>query len=112
MLRLQWDDVQPLRTLIKKMAEKYGKSMAQVSLNWCIQHGVIPLVGCRSPSQARDTVGCLGWNLSPEDVQQLDRVALAKSTLESKFVDVWLCDVSTDEWFSVAVSFLCARSVV
>jgi len=108
MLRLQWEDVQPLRTLIKKMADKYDKTMAQVSLNWCIQHGVIPLVGCRSPSQARDTVGCLGWNLSKEDVQKLDQVALAKSTLESKLMFGCGCDVlatNGDGWSSVAVLF-------
>jgi len=84
MLRLQWDDVQPLRAVLQEMSQKYDKTMAQVSLNWCIQHNVIPLVGCRSPSQARDSVGCLGWNLAEEDVEKLDRVALAKSTLESK----------------------------
>jgi hypothetical protein len=60
--------------------------MAQVALNWCIQHNVIPLVGCRSPSQARDSVGCLGWSLSKQDVKKLDQVALDKSTLESKSI--------------------------
>jgi diketogulonate reductase-like aldo/keto reductase len=83
MLRLQWNDVQPLRQVLAAMAQKYNKTMAQVALNWCIQHDVIPLVGCRAPSQARDSIGCLGWSLSKEDVQALDRMALAKSTLES-----------------------------
>jgi len=84
MLRLQWDDVQPLRVVLGQVSKKYEKSMAQVALNWCIQHNVIPLVGCRSTSQAQDSVGCLGWKLSKEDVEKLDQVALSKSTLESK----------------------------
>ena len=85
MLRLQWDDIQPLRATIDEKAKKYGKTMGQVALNWCIQHGVIPLVGCRSVDQARDSVGCLGWSLDEKDVRDLDQVALSKSTLESKY---------------------------
>ena len=85
MLRLKRDDVEPLRSVIAKVASKYNKSMAQVSLNWCIQHGVVPLVGCRSPRQAIDSIGCLGWSLTEQDVKELDHVALDKSTLESKF---------------------------
>lgn len=84
MLRLKWDDVQPVRTVLKDLSTKYEKTMAQVSLNWCIQHSVIPLVGCRSPSQARDSVGCLGWSLSQQDVEKLDHVALDRSTLDSE----------------------------
>ncbi|GAX28037.1 hypothetical protein FisN_2Hh145 [Fistulifera solaris] len=83
MLRLQWDDIQPLRAKIEEKAQKYGKTMGQVALNWCIQHNVIPLVGCRSVEQARDSVGCLGWSLAEKDVRDLDQVALSKSTLES-----------------------------
>jgi len=83
MLRLKPNDIDALRLVVKEMAQKYEKTMAQVALNWCIQHNVIPLVGCRKPSQARDSIGCLGWSLSKDDVERLDQVALDKSTLES-----------------------------
>jgi pyridoxine 4-dehydrogenase len=84
MLRLTPRDLESLRGVLKSMAQKYEKTMAQVALNWCIQHKVIPLVGCRTTQQAQDSMGCLGWSLSKVDVEQLDRVALDKSTLESK----------------------------
>ena len=83
MLRLQRHDIDELRGVLHVMADKYQKSMAQISLNWCIQHGVVPLVGCRSTRQAKDSVGCLGWSLKEEDVKALDAVALDKSTLDS-----------------------------
>lgn len=83
MLRLKQDDLTVLRSTMKEMSQKYGKSMAQIALNWCIQHGVIPLVGCRTVQQARDSIGCLGWSLSKADVERLDQVALDRSTLES-----------------------------
>lgn len=85
MLRLQWDDLVPLRTKLKEIAKKYGeeKTMAQVALNWCIAHNTIPLVGCRSVGQAKDILGALGWSLDIKDVKELDRLALKRSTLES-----------------------------
>ena len=57
MLRLEMNDLKELRGSIKKMAEKYDKTMAQVALNWCIQHKVVPLVGCRSMEQAKRFTG-------------------------------------------------------
>jgi Aldo/keto reductase family len=89
MLRLKRDDLTVLRSTLFDIATQHGKSMAQVALNWCIQHDVIPLVGCRSPGQAMDTVGCLGWELSKADVARLDRVALDRSTLESTCRYLW-----------------------
>jgi len=83
MLRLSRDELDPLRNVITELAKTYQKTMAQVALNWCIQHQVVPLVGCRSTQQAKDSLGCLGWKLSSDDVERLDAVALDRSTLQS-----------------------------
>lgn len=83
MLRLALDDLTELRSVLSRMAKQYDKTMAQVALNWCMQHNVIPLVGCRSVTQVKDSLGAVGWALSPNDVATLDRVALDRSTLES-----------------------------
>lgn len=83
MLRLQWNDLTPLRACLEQLGRDYDKSMAQIALNWCMAHGTVPLVGCRSTHQARDSLGALGWFLKKEDVAKLDAVALSKSTLES-----------------------------
>jgi aryl-alcohol dehydrogenase-like predicted oxidoreductase len=83
MLHLQWDDLVSLRTCLKEMSIKYDKSMAQISLNWCICHDVIPLVGCRSVKQAKDSLGSVGWKLKQEDLEKLDQLALSRSTLQS-----------------------------
>merc|ERR1712000_427615 len=69
---------------IKTVAEETGKSMAQVAINWVACHGCIPLVGCRSVKQAKDTLGSLGWSLTEEQVRRLDSVALGHSTLDGK----------------------------
>ncbi|KAA8497166.1 Pyridoxal reductase, chloroplastic [Porphyridium purpureum] len=83
MTGLTWEQLSALRTEIRAIATERGKSMAQVALNWCICHDTIPLVGCRSVAQSEDTLGCLGWRLSTEEVERLDAVALARSTLDS-----------------------------
>ncbi|KNC74926.1 hypothetical protein SARC_12539, partial [Sphaeroforma arctica JP610] len=83
MTGLTWDKLQPLRECIRSIAQAHDRSMAQVCINWCIQHNTIPLVGCRSVSQAQDTLGALGWELTESEVRDLDEVALARSTLES-----------------------------
>ena len=83
MLRLKWDDLGALRAGLKRMSAHYEKSMAQVAINWCICHNTIPLVGCRTQKQAQDSIGALGWKLKPEHVEELDKLALARSTLDS-----------------------------
>jgi pyridoxine 4-dehydrogenase len=83
MTGLTWDSLSELRACLAAIAAQRGKTMAQVALNWCVRHGTVPLVGCRSLAQARDSLGALGWALSPEEVAALDGSALRRSTLES-----------------------------
>jgi pyridoxine 4-dehydrogenase len=84
MLRLKYDDLQQLRSGLKRISEEYGgKTMAQVAINWCMAHGVVPLVGCRSQKQAKDSIGALSFQLKKEHVEELDALALSRSTLDS-----------------------------
>jgi aryl-alcohol dehydrogenase-like predicted oxidoreductase len=64
----------PQLSILRKMAEKYDKTPAQVALNWLIaQGGVIPIPGAKNAEQAQQNAGALGWSLSPEDVTQLSQ---------------------------------------
>ena len=84
MLRLKYEELQPLRSKLKNIGQAYNKTMAQVAINWSVCHGVVPLVGCRSEKQAKDSIGgVVGWNLKEEDVKVLDAIALGRSTLDS-----------------------------
>ena len=64
------DELTDLRGSIQQLAAKYGKSMAQICVNWAICHGAIPLVGIRSLEQARDAVGALGWKLDQDTTSE------------------------------------------
>jgi len=67
--------VRPLLVALQGVAARYGKTPAQVSLNWIICKGAIPIPGASSPMQVADNAGALGWRLAPSDVELLDAAA-------------------------------------
>ncbi len=83
--RYTFPDLEPLypvhkalREMATKYTEKSGKRVgtAQVSINWVRAKGAIPLVGVKNAAQAKDMVEAAKWDLEPEDVKELDQVAL------------------------------------
>eukprot|EP00899_Mesostigma_viride_P022553 jgi/Mesvir1/3482/Mv11973-RA.1 len=79
---MTWDELQPLRARLRQVADAHGKTMAQVALNWTIAHGHIPLVGCKNKAHVAEAAGCLGWEMTPEELKSLDALAMDRSTLE------------------------------
>jgi aryl-alcohol dehydrogenase-like predicted oxidoreductase len=73
------------RTLdvVGEIARQRGKSSAQVALAWLkAQPGVTaPILGTRTLEQLEDNLGCLGWELTPEEMARLD----AASALEDVY---------------------------
>ncbi len=57
--------------LLAELAERYGKTPAQVALNWIMEQGItaIPKAGTRE--HIRENAGALGWRLSMEDMTLL-----------------------------------------
>ena len=66
--------------MLKELGKKYDKTPAQVALNWIICKGAVPIVGIKSVKQAEENLGCIGWRLSPEEVEQLDNVSKTAPT--------------------------------
>jgi len=66
-----------LAEAIKAVAERYGKTPAQVALNWLITASstVIPIPGARSPRQVEENAGAAGWRLSFSDWRLLDEAS-------------------------------------
>lgn len=63
-------------TLIS-MAREIGKSPAQVALNWLLQRpGVTaPIIGVRTMEQLEDNLGAVGWLLSPQQMERLNKAS-------------------------------------
>jgi aryl-alcohol dehydrogenase-like predicted oxidoreductase len=69
-------EIDPLVAELRRIGERNGgKTPAQVALNWTICKGTVPIPGAKNQQQAEQNAGTLGWRLSPEDVQALDRVS-------------------------------------
>jgi aryl-alcohol dehydrogenase-like predicted oxidoreductase len=72
--------IQPLVGLLRETGAAHGgKTPAQVALNWTICKGTVPIPGAKNARQAMDNAGALGWRLSLDQVQALDR-ASARAT--------------------------------
>jgi aryl-alcohol dehydrogenase-like predicted oxidoreductase len=71
------NEIDPLINQLKQLGEKYQKTTVQVALNWLISQGnVIPIPGAKNARQAEENAGAMGWQLSPEDVEQLRLLSL------------------------------------
>ena len=59
---------------IKEMAERYGKSPAQVVLRWHVQIGDIAIPKSVTPARIRENIDVFDFELSPTDVAQLSEL--------------------------------------
>jgi aryl-alcohol dehydrogenase-like predicted oxidoreductase len=69
--------VQPMLVELKRLSEQYQKSMSQIAINWVMQRGALPIPGAKNARQARENAGALGWSLSPEGVDVLDKIGVS-----------------------------------
>ena len=67
----------PLRAAMAELAQGRAGGLAAVALNWCRAHGAMPMPGLRSPEQVDRAADALSWQLSSDERQRLDGLALA-----------------------------------
>ena len=60
--------------IIKDLAEKYGKSPAQIILRWHNQKGVIVIPGSKNPEHIKDNLNIFNFELSEEDMKKIDKL--------------------------------------
>jgi len=57
---------------LKKLADKYGKTQAQVLVRWSLQKGFIPLPKSVTPSRIRENAQVYDFELTAEEVDELE----------------------------------------
>jgi aryl-alcohol dehydrogenase-like predicted oxidoreductase len=63
--------------LLRQIGERHGgRTPSQVSLAWLIAKGAVPIPGAKNRSQAEENAGALGWALDPDEMAELDTLAL------------------------------------
>ncbi len=68
---------QKIAQLVVDIAKDLDVTPAQVALNWSRQKNqvVIPIVGARTLAQIEDSLGCVNFQLSDEQITQLDEIS-------------------------------------
>lgn len=65
-------DEQP--EIVKGLCAKYGKTPAQIALNWlACQDNVVTLAKMRHPEHLEENLGAFGWEMEKDDVERLRR---------------------------------------
>ncbi len=54
---------------MKALAEKYGKTIAQIAIRWSLQRGYLPLPKSVTPSRIRENVDVFDFELEESDVE-------------------------------------------
>ncbi len=59
---------------LDEVAAETGRSVPQVAINWLLQRPTVStvIIGARNEEQLRQNLGAVGWNLTAEQVAQLD----------------------------------------
>lgn len=60
--------------LLKEIADQYKKSVAQISLRWIIQKGIIPLPKSVTPERIKNNLDVFDFEIKAQDVEKIDRL--------------------------------------
>lgn len=73
---------------LQEMAQKYGKSVAQLCIRWCLQHDVLPLPKSVTPSRIKENSEVFDFELTQEDMNKIDNMgSFAGSGLHPDKID-------------------------
>ena len=62
---------------MKILGGKYSATIPEIATAWAIEKGTIPIIGVTKPNQVDDTKRAASVELSDEDVELMDRVAIS-----------------------------------
>lgn len=60
--------------ILDNLAAKYNKTVAQISLRWILQRGIIPLPKSVTPSRIRENAEIFDFELSPDDMEYISEL--------------------------------------
>lgn len=61
--------------VLKSVAEKHGRTGAQILVRFCLEHGILPLPKSATPSRIRENADVFGFTLDADDMTLLDGVS-------------------------------------
>jgi aryl-alcohol dehydrogenase-like predicted oxidoreductase len=71
------ETVEQIVAVLRRIGAAHGdRTPSQVALAWIIAKGVVPIPGAKNRTQAEDNAGALGWQMTDDEIAELDAVAL------------------------------------
>ena len=61
--------------VLQKLAQRLGKSVAQVMIRWAVGHGTIPIPKSANPQRIRENFEVFDFKLSPPDMDSLNKLS-------------------------------------
>lgn len=61
--------------VIKRIADTTGKTISQVILRWCVQHGTVPLPRSTNPEHIQENLDIFDFELSDDDMSALNSLS-------------------------------------
>ena len=74
---------------LRQIAADRGKSCAQVAINFLLRRSprVIPIFGARNLEQLNQNLGSAGWELSPQEVDKLEKASRLPVPYPYRFIE-------------------------
>lgn len=69
------------------IAEKYGKTTAQILVRWSLQKGFVPLPKSDNPDRIKNNADVYGFSIADEDMAALDSLDKEKEGAIVQWVD-------------------------
>ena len=60
--------------VLTEIADKYNKSVAQLSLRWIIQKGIVPLPKSVTPERIKSNLNVFDFEISAQDSETIDKL--------------------------------------
>ena len=65
---------------LKALAQKYGKTPAQIILRWDIQNQIVTIPKSVTPERIRENADIFDFELTPDELRQIDALDSDKRT--------------------------------
>jgi len=61
---------------LQKIAQRYGRTAAELAISWVLRQPEVTaaIVGARRPSQIKETIEAADWNLSRQDITEIEKL--------------------------------------
>ena len=71
---------------LRPIAERNGKTLAQLAIAWVLRRPEVTsaIVGARRPAQIEETVQAGDWELSSEDIAEIDKLLAERESTSAK----------------------------